>query len=298
MPLEEDDEDYFIPLEDQRVFGAGLKKKRVRFVRSSESNGILSTTTTAIGDVKTEESAGEADKPLLPSVAERYLSIVLPDQAKRPTSQSKADGDRMAATTTTTTTVARLEGSSNASPILLSDAAELSQQLQQLQQLHTPNSQLQLCEVCNLPIDGSSSSSIVSASHEGLLSTSVKVHEASIAHQVCLNHSNPPSHLDRTRHGLRYLAAYGWDPDSRLGLGTPGREGIREPLKQKIKNDTVGLGMKIEARNAGAKRKVVKEQKLNARQVRRRELEMKKKDEKLRELFYRSHNIQRHLGGI
>jgi hypothetical protein len=83
-----------------------------------------------------------------------------------------------------------------------------------------------------------------------------------------------------------------------LGLGTPGREGIREPLKQKIKNDTVGLGMKIEVRNAGAKRKVVKEQKLNARQVRRRELEMKKKDEKLRELFYRNHNIQRHLGDI
>lgn len=292
--LKEDDEDYFIPLEDQRVFGAGLKKKRVRFVRStSESGGILSTTTTAVGAVKTKESASGADKPLLPNAAERYLSIVLPDEAKRPTSQSKADGDRTAATTTTT--VARLEGSSYTLSVLPSHAAEQSQQLQQL---HTPDGQLQLCEVCNLPIDSSSSTSIVSASHEGPLSTSVKVHEASIAHQVCLSHSNPPSHLDRTRHGLRYLAAYGWDPDSRLGLGTPGREGIREPLKQKIKNDTVGLGMKIEVRNAGAKRKVVKEQKLNARQVRRRELEMKKKDEKLRELFYRNHNIQRHLGDI
>jgi G-patch domain len=277
--LKEDDEDYFIPLEDQRVFGAGLKKKRVRFVRStSESGGILVSTTT-------KESSSGADKPLLPSAAERYLSIVLPDEAKRPTSQSKTDGDRTAATTTT-----GLEGSSNTLSVLPSRAAEQSQQL------HTPDDQLQLCEVCNFPIDSSSSTSIVSASHEGPLSTSVKVHEASIAHQVCLSHSNPPSHLDRTRHGLRYLAAYGWDPDSRLGLGTPGREGIREPLKQKIKNDTVGLGMKIEARIA--KRKVVKEQKLNARQVRRRELEMKKKDDKLRELFYRSDNIQRHLGDI
>jgi hypothetical protein len=267
MSLKDDDEDYFLPPEDQRVFGAGLKKKCVRFVRPADSDGILSTTATATAT--TEPAGGGTDKPLPPSVAERYLSIVFPDEAKRPSSQPKGDSDggRTAAATTTTTT---------------------TEQSQQLQQLHTPDGQL--CEVCNLPIDGPASTSVV-------LSTS-KAHEASIIHQVCLSHSNPPSHLDRTNPGLRYLVAYGWDPDSRLGLGAPGREGIREPLKQKVKNDTVGLGMNIEVRNAGNRRKVVKEQKLNARQVRRKELEMKKKDEKLKELFYRSHNIQRYLGDI
>ena len=35
-PQPEDEEDYFLPLEDQRVFGAGIRRKRVPFVRSSE----------------------------------------------------------------------------------------------------------------------------------------------------------------------------------------------------------------------------------------------------------------------
>lgn len=133
-------------------------------------------------------------------------------------------------------------------------------------------------------------------------------HEASLAHQLCLTHSHPPSHLDRTRHGLRYLSAYGWDPDSRLGLGAPGREGIREPVKAKVKHDTVGLGVNsVDEDWSSSKRdkdksaqgaKPAKVVKLNAKQARKGHAEARKKGEMLREMFYRGDDVQRYLGGL
>ncbi|KAF4985972.1 hypothetical protein F66182_16872 [Fusarium sp. NRRL 66182] len=127
-------------------------------------------------------------------------------------------------------------------------------------------------------------------------------HEASMVHQICLQHSHPPSHLDRTRHGLRYLASYGWDPDSRVGLGAEGRTGILQPIKPKAKTSTSGLGLRKEDEEAIAARKGLRiqqreeRQKLNAKQVRLAHLADKKKGEKLRELFYASDDIQRYLG--
>ena len=90
------------------------------------------------------------------------------------------------------------------------------------------------CEICNFPINPQAATA----------STAIANHESTIAHMVCLAHSHPPSHLDRTRQGFKYLSAYGWDPDSRQGLGVTG-EGIRAPVKAKMKNDTVGLGVKV-----------------------------------------------------
>lgn len=46
-----DDEEYEVPLTDQRIFGAGLKRKRVQFVPSSSE----STTAEAIGDPTSEQ---------------------------------------------------------------------------------------------------------------------------------------------------------------------------------------------------------------------------------------------------
>lgn len=82
----------------------------------------------------------------------------------------------------------------------------------------------QICPVCSLPI-----------------TTSVKEHEASLAHQVNMPHSHPPSALDRSRMGLRALETQGWDPDARRGLGRAG-EGVRYPIKTKPKDDTLGIG--------------------------------------------------------
>lgn len=250
------DEDYFVPLEDQRVFGAGIRRKRVPFVRSSEHELNTTVTANAQPTSTTAASAGV-------NIANRYLSIVLPK-----------------------------------------DQPKLEQKQEQNEQVHpappSPSSMttpqlLQRCEICNLPL---TSDSNTMGSH--------RPHEASLAHQLCLAHSHPPSHLDRTRHGLRYLSAYGWDPDSRLGLGAPGREGIREPVKPRVKHDTIGLGVNIDedadegpvskrSRNKEPP-KPTKVEKLNAKQVRKSHAEAKKKNEKLRELFFRSDDVQKHLG--
>ena len=56
-----------------------------------------------------------------------------------------------------------------------------------------------------------------------------KDQDLSTVHQICLQHSYPPSHLDRNHQGLRYLSYHGWDPDSRLGLGLSGK-GIKAPV--------------------------------------------------------------------
>ncbi|GFF80851.1 hypothetical protein IFM61606_00923 [Aspergillus udagawae] len=250
-----DDEDYFLPLEDQRIFGAGIRRKRVQFVRSSEHE--LNTTTTSTTTTTTPQSTSSGLSP-----ADKYLSIVLPKER---------------APSRTPEPVARNETAS-APPSPSAVPAPV-----------------QRCEVCNLPLDGETAGT----DEKGL----PRPHEASLAHQLCLSHSHPPSHLDRTRHGLRYLSAYGWDPDSRLGLGAPGREGIREPLKGRLKVDTVGLGADVEPSAKGKKRVAAatappaKVQRLNAKQVRKGHFDAKRRGEKLREMFYQNDDVQRYLSG-
>jgi hypothetical protein len=80
-----------------------------------------------------------------------------------------------------------------------------------------------------------------------------------------------------------------------LGLGATG-EGIREPLKGKLKADTVGLGAVLPSPVSGQRKTKDKVQKLNAKQVRRGHLDAKKKGEKLREMFYQDDDVLRYLG--
>ncbi|KAI9724069.1 MAG: hypothetical protein M1812_000787 [Candelaria pacifica] len=222
-----DEEEYFIPLQDQRVFGAGLKRKRVQFIPSASS---------------TTNPIQSPPKPSNPkALGDDYLSIVLSK-----TQQSSAANS------------------------------------QQEPELQPPEP---LCEICNLPLRDTNNLAI----------PSTKVHESSLAHQVCLTHSHPPSHLDRTRPGLKYLSSYGWDPDSRLGLGASG-EGLRIPIKGKVKNDTVGIGINLEKLKKKGSSVQGKEEKLNAKEVRRRENEGRKRRERLQELFYRSEDLERYLG--
>ena len=250
---DDDDDNYFISLQDQRVFGAGIRKKGVSFVRSSEY------------ELKTTELDPESTSNTNPSggnIANTYLSIVLPKHSHQ--DEQQQDGEEKAKQDSTTTTT-----SSSSTTIPTSD-----------------------CQICNLPINPDPT-----GGH----------HESSVAHQVCLTHSHPPSHIDRTRQGFRYLQSFGWDPDSRLGLGAPGREGIREPVKAKIKHDTVGLGVSVDEDSdvsSGNRRKRKKQQetakpakveKLNAKQVRRGHAEERKKGERLREAFYQSDDVQKHL---
>ncbi|KAL2111438.1 hypothetical protein VUR80DRAFT_10103 [Thermomyces stellatus] len=136
----------------------------------------------------------------------------------------------------------------------------------------------QTCPVCNVALDESSD---------------LQKHEASIPHQVALSHSHPPSSIDRSRMGLSYLSSFGWDPDARRGLGAEG-QGIRDPIKVQPKDDTLGLGAVI-PQEFIEKAKEPKPKKLSIKDLRKREAEEKRKADRLRDLFYRSDDVLRHL---
>lgn len=147
--------------------------------------------------------------------------------------------------------------------------------------------QRNICKVCNMPV----------GSEKGRNS-----HASSLVHQICLPHSHPPSALDRERKGLSILQAHGWDPDARVGLGSIG-EGILHPVKAKEKRDTVGLGhgkedeeeARLKPRKKKERPKEVK--KLDAGQIRKLDAEQKRKDKKLRDMFYMNEDVEKYLGG-
>ncbi|KAL4955111.1 hypothetical protein BDW69DRAFT_127265 [Aspergillus filifer] len=264
-----EDEDYFLPLEDQRVFGAGITKKRVPFVRSSDHE----LSTLASSAPATPASTGS-------SIANKYLSIVMKNSSSSestpaPTAESE------------TTTPATFMSTATPNPPAVADSSitvtDRSHSAPPQPTTNTNTSTTTTCEVCNLPL--------ASTPNED-----DKSHESSLAHQVCLTHSHPPSHLDRKSHGLRYLESYGWNPDSRLGLGAEGREGIRVPVKGKLKADTVGLGAVVPTSSSATKKRKEKVQKLNAKQVRKGHFDARRKGDKLRELFYQDDEVLRHLG--
>ncbi|KAI9886252.1 MAG: hypothetical protein M1823_001923 [Watsoniomyces obsoletus] len=221
-----EDDEYLIPLKDQRVFGAGLKRKRVHFVPPApELEGVTAQ----------QPTRGE-------SVASFYESLVLPNSTNSPAS---VDPESPAPTTSTGET--------------------------------------QICEICKLPIQPSITADTVP-----------RPHESSLAHQVCLTHSHPPSHLDQRNKGLQYLSSYGWDPNDRRGLGPEG-EGRLFPIKPKVKGDKLGIGAKLP--KAVREAKVEKKpEKLDAKKIRKREAEAKRKAEKMHQLFYQADDVNRYLG--
>jgi hypothetical protein len=280
-----DDEDYFVPLEDQRVFGAGIKRKRVPFVRASD-------------DLHTTAPSASISNTPTRSVADIYSSIVLSKKHKNDTNNADKQAKEV------------MDDLKN--EVLLAPIATVASPKSTIDNEPTTEPQKEtiaivgtdVCEICNLPVTTKSRKDTDLDELETTSTTTKHTpHEASMVHQICLQHSHPPSHLDRTRHGLRYLASYGWDPDSRVGLGAEGRTGILQPIKPKTKTTTSGLGLTKEDEEAIAARKGVRKQqqeqrqKLNAKQVRLAHLADKKKGEKLRELFYASDDIQRYLGG-
>ena len=142
-----------------------------------------------------------------------------------------------------------------------------------------PRAESLSCPICHVPLPVS------------LSETVVKSHECLLAHQLSLPHSHPPSHLPRSNKGLQYLSSYGWDPDSRQGLGADG-EGIRVPVKPKVKADTVGLGVSVD-KNRTEKPKPVM---LDAGKVRKLENKDRKQRQKLEREFWGRDDIEKYLG--
>lgn len=145
------------------------------------------------------------------------------------------------------------------------------------------------CEICRLPLEEPLEEGPDS---DGKAKTSSRPHEASIAHQVCLTHSHPPSALDRSRMGLNILQSQGWDPDSRKGLGVE-QQGVQYPIKVKPKNDTLGIGVQV-PKNLPPKKEKAKT--YDAKKVRKMALEDKKRHEKLRRQLYSNSDVEKYLG--
>jgi hypothetical protein len=246
-----DDDTYEIPLQDQRVFGAGIKRKRVKFVPSSSS-------------ASDKASSIQPSK----SVSAHYLSLVLPKSSEESAQTAPASTPPSTALPEIPTT-----------------------------------SEPDVCEICNLPISVMPPPIVATSDGDNAIPSNAdpetrpapkpRPHEASLAHQVCLTHSHPPSHLDRSRKGLAYLSAYGWDLDSRLGLGADGK-GIPFPIKSKPKDDKLGIGVVVPKEVEKRKEKAGK---LDAGRVRKAYEKEKRKGERLRELFYMSDDVERHLRG-
>ena len=82
-----------------------------------------------------------------------------------------------------------------------------------------------------------------------------------------------------------------------MGLGRDGSEGRLAPLKAKEKNDTLGLGLKISRKKTQATesgdRKPVR---MDAKSVRKRAIEEKRREEKMREMLWGREDVARYLG--
>ncbi|OAR00778.1 hypothetical protein LLEC1_06273, partial [Akanthomyces lecanii] len=136
---EEHDE---IPLHHKRAFGAGLKRKKVEFVKAQDPDDYSSTL--------------PSTRPTSSVIGDLYASIVL--------GSSNSSTPKHTDTTNTDAEDGRAESASDRP---------------------SPQQPVAACPVCSLAI-----------------TTTVEAHEASLAHQVSLEHSHPPSALDRSRMGL------------------------------------------------------------------------------------------------
>ena len=243
--MADSDEDYYLPLQDQRVFGAGIKRKKINFIPASTSESPLPT------------SSQKND------IGSRYLSIVLP----KSTSQSPNG---------TPTTTPGVSGQASDQP------SDQTAEEAPRQHLGQPSTSADLCPICALPLSTPST------------------HESSLPHQLCLQHVHPPSHLPREHIGLRYLTTHGWDPDSRLGLGAL-QEGITVPIKARDKQDTAGLREQENEDEVARKKKDVKREskekivRLDARELRKRDGEARKRAAMLRANFY-GPDLEKYLG--
>ncbi|VUC33340.1 unnamed protein product [Clonostachys rosea] len=133
-----------------------------------------------------------------------------------------------------------------------------------------------ICPVCLLPI-----------------TTSISKHNASLAHQVSLEHSHPPSALDRSRMGLKALEAQGWNPDARRGLGKEG-EGMRYPIKVSAKEDNLGIGATIPEVKEG-EAKVAKEKPMSVKELKAAQAKDRTKTEKLQREIFGSVDVDKYL---
>ncbi|CAI6248172.1 unnamed protein product [Periconia digitata] len=139
-----------------------------------------------------------------------------------------------------------------------------------------------LCGVCGGPVTESSD----------------RAHFLSHKHQAALPLAPIPSGIDRTRMGLKYLEKYGFDVDSRVGLGASG-QGRLFPIVPKEKRDKLGLGVNKRLQVEKRRRDTASptNDKLDAGKMRKLAVKEKQKHERLQRMFYGDDKVERYLSG-
>lgn len=94
---------------------------------------------------------------------------------------------------------------------------------------------VELCPTCQLPLPSDPKLQ--------------RKHNCSLAHLSKVVDSRPapvnPLHIDKSSYGYKVLLSQGWTDKDRHGIGAEDNKGRREPVKaSRVKNDTVGLGIK------------------------------------------------------
>lgn len=214
---EKDDSEEDIPLHHKQPFGAGIKRKRVEFVRAQDTDK-----TAATASLKRENGN---------VIGDIYASLVL--------------GANTPSTAGLSSTIATVE--------------------------------VVICETCGLEVKGT-----------------IEKHNATLAHQSSIPHSHPPSHLDRSRMGLRALASQGWDPDARVGLGASG-SGVRFPIKTTPKEDTLGIGAVVPV--VKKEKKVEIKKTLNKQELRKVRVKERERHKFMEREIYGRGDVERILRG-
>ncbi|KAK0627136.1 hypothetical protein B0T14DRAFT_511847 [Immersiella caudata] len=147
-----------------------------------------------------------------------------------------------------------------------------------------------VCDVCKLPMTCLAPEDTPNSQSQDGTPRTATPHENSLAHQLCLPHSHPPSALDRSRMGLNYLSTHGWNPDSRKGLGFD-QQGIQYPVKTKVKEDRLGIGMEAPKHQPVKKKETV----LDAKKVRKMAEEEKRKAARIRQQLFMRDDLEKYL---
>lgn len=102
--------------------------------------------------------------------------------------------------------------------------------------------------------------------------------------------------------GLKYMEKHGFDVDARKGLGTTG-EGRLYPIVPKEKRNLHGIGVQVRQEGdvpgqgkGAAKGRVV--EKLDAGKIQKRAKAERKRDERLRKMFYDDEKVSKYLGDL
>jgi hypothetical protein len=252
---DQDDDDDEIPLHRLRPFGAGIKRKRIEFVpQSSATESVLTV------------PAAKA------SLGDLYLSIVLPKN-KQVVAVQDVVQDVLEKADNRPDTSAAVK---NAEEIAIAPAVQPVDETLASSSTAEPHSSTTICPTCNQPIDPADPT----------------LHSKTLAHQLSLPHSHPPSALNRTSMGYTYLSSYGFDVDARLGLGASG-SGRLHPVRasNRADKDKLGIGATKEE-----KAERIRREGLDAGGVRKEEEGKRKRDQRMRDLVYGSDEVNKYLG--